>query len=40
MFTENVKKPIEAGILCNIDGETFHLFPKKMWIGDSVLHAI
>ena len=32
---ENVKKPTEAGMLCTIDGETFNLFKKNTWIGDS-----
>ena len=34
-FAENVKKPMEAGMLCMIDGTTFHSFMKNMWIGDS-----
>ena len=29
---ENVKMPMEAGMLCTIDGETFHLFMKNTWI--------
>ena len=32
---ENVKMPMEAGMLCTIDGETFHLFMKNTWIWDS-----
>ena len=27
--------PLEAGMLCTIDEETFHLFTKNTWIGDS-----
>ena len=33
-FAANVELPTEAGMLCTIDGETFHLFKNK-WIGDS-----
>ena len=29
------KKPTEAGMLSTIDENTFHLFTKKTWIGDS-----
>ena len=25
---------MEAGVLCMIDGETFHLFMKNTWIGN------
>ena len=31
---ENVKNPIQASMLCMIDGETFHSFTKNMWIGN------
>ena len=31
---ENVKKLKEVGILCNVDGKTFHLFTKNTWIID------
>ena len=34
-FMESVKLPMEAGILCTIDGDTFYLFTKNTWIGDS-----
>ena len=34
-FTENVKQPMEACILCTIDGEMFHSFTKNTWIGNS-----
>ena len=26
---------MEAGMLCTINGETFHSFTKSTWIGDS-----
>ena len=32
---ENIKKPMEAGMLCMIDGEIFCFFTKDIWIGDS-----
>ena len=34
-FANNVKQPSEAGKMCTIDGNTFHLFMKNTWIGDS-----
>ena len=34
-FVENVKMSTEAGKLCTIDGDTFYLFTKSTWIGDS-----
>ena len=34
-FTEVVKQPSEAGMMCTIDGDTFYLFTKNTWIGDS-----
>ena len=34
-FTVNVKQPLEAGMICTIDSNTFHLFTKNTWIGDS-----
>ena len=33
-FTDNVKMPTAAGMLCTIDGGTFFLFTKNTWIGD------
>ena len=41
-FAENVKLPMEAGMLCTIDGDTFYLFMKSTWIGDSgtLLHIM
>ena len=30
---DNIKKPMEAGMLCTINDETFHLFIKNTWIG-------
>ena len=27
--------PMEAGMMCTIDGDTFYLFMKNMWIEDS-----
>ena len=27
--------PTEAGMMCTIDGETYHMFTKNMWSGDS-----
>ena len=32
---ENAKKPREYDMLLTIDGETFHLFTKNTWIGNS-----
>ena len=32
---ENVKMPMVAGMLCTIDGKTFHMSTNKTWIGDS-----
>ena len=32
-FMENVKNPMKAGMLCTIDGKTFHSFAKNTWIG-------
>ena len=32
---ENVKQPSEAGMMCTIDGTSFHTFTKNTWIGDS-----
>ena len=32
---ENVKQPSEAGMMCTIDVDTFYLFTKNTWIGDS-----
>ena len=29
-----LKKPTESGMLCRIDGETFHLVTKNTLIGD------
>ena len=34
-FAENVKQPSEAGMMCTINGNSFHLFTKNTWIGDS-----
>ena len=34
-FAGNIKKPMKAGMLCTIDGETFHSFMKNMLISDS-----
>ena len=34
-FVENVKMPMEAGMVCTIDGKAFHMFAKNTWIGDS-----
>ena len=34
-FAEEVKQPLEAGMMCTIDGDTFSLFTKNTWIGDS-----
>ena len=34
-FMEKVKKPMEAGMLHTIDGETLHSFTKNTWINDS-----
>ena len=34
-FAENDKQPSEAGMMCTIDGNTFHLFNKNTWIGNS-----
>ena len=31
---ENVIMPMEASIVCTIDGETFHTFTKNTWIED------
>ena len=28
-FMDNIKLPMEAGMLCTIDGETFHLLTKN-----------
>ena len=36
-FTEDVKQPSEAGIMCAINGNTFRLLTKNMWIGGSVV---
>ena len=33
-FTD-VKQPSEAGMMCTVDKDTFFLFMKNMWIGDS-----
>ena len=33
-FTEDVKQPSKAGMICTINGDTFYLFTKKSWIGD------
>ena len=33
-IAENVNMPVEAGMLYTIDGDTFFLFIKNMWIGD------
>ena len=33
-LVENVKKHTEAGLLCTVDRETFHMFTKNTWIGD------
>ena len=35
-FAQNVKMPMEAGMLCTIDGEMLHLFAKNVWIGDCI----
>ena len=32
---EDVKQPANAGMMCTIDGDTFFLFTKNTWIGDS-----
>ena len=32
---EDVKQPSKAGMMCTIDGNTFFLFMKNTWIGDS-----
>ena len=29
---KNVKMPMKAVMLCKIDGETFNMFTKNMWI--------
>ena len=34
-FSNNVKLPMEAGMLCTIDGDTFYLCTNNTWIGDS-----
>ena len=34
-FVEDVKQPLEAGMMCTIDGDTFFSFTKNTWIGDS-----
>ena len=34
-FAEDVKQPSEAEMMCTIDGNTFFLFTKNIWIGDS-----
>ena len=32
---EDVKQPLEAGMMGTIDGDTFFLFMQNTWIGDS-----
>ena len=32
---EDVKLPSEAAMMCIINGDTFFLFTKNTWIGDS-----
>ena len=39
-FMENVKMPTEAGMLCTIDRETFHMFSKTHGLEIPVCHAI
>ena len=34
-LVENIKFPTEAGTMCMIHGEMFHMFMKNTWIGDS-----
>ena len=34
-FRKNVKMLMEAGMLCNINGDTFNSLTKNIWIGDS-----
>ena len=34
-FTEDVKQPSEAGMMCTIAGDTFFSFTKNTWIGNS-----
>ena len=34
-FADNVKKPMETGMLFAIDSETFHSFTMNMWITNS-----
>ena len=34
-FTEDVKQPLEAGMMCTIKGGTFHSFTNNRWIRDS-----
>ena len=34
-FAKNVKMPMEASMVCNIDGETFYFFTKNTLIGNS-----
>ena len=34
-LAEDFKQPSEADMMCNIDGDTFFLFTKNTWIGDS-----
>ena len=33
-FAEDVKQPSDAGMMCKIDGDTFHSFSKNTWNGD------
>ena len=35
IFINDVKKPMEAGMLCMINGETLFSFMKNTWIVDS-----
>ena len=34
-FVEDVKQPSDACVMCSINGDTFCLFTKNMWIRDS-----
>ena len=33
-FTDDVKQPSEASMMCTINGDTFFSFTKNTWIGD------
>ena len=34
-FTENVKQPSKAGMMCTMDGDAFFSFTKNAWIDSS-----